>query len=126
MKKNIFKVLLLALLVTTTLYLSNLMVNASSPSFGISSSKPTPIKHKYIKAKKSINMYRRTNFKSSNIIKRFNKKDFPMFQVISQIKDKDNILKYYVVQINPKTKKPISKKYGFITSNKKFITVLNK
>ncbi|KOY78436.1 hypothetical protein [Apilactobacillus kunkeei] len=126
MKKNIFKVLLFALLVTTTLYHSTMLANASSPSFGTSSSKPTPIKHKYIKAKKAINMYRRTNFKSSNIIKRFNKNDHPIFQVISQIKDEDNILKYYVIQINPKTKKAIFKKYGFITSNKKIVSILNK
>lgn len=71
-------------------------------------------------------MYRRTNFKSSNIIKRFNKNDHPIFQVISQIKDEDNILKYYVIQINPKTKKAIFKKYGFITSNKKIVSILNK
>lgn len=71
-------------------------------------------------------MYRRTSFKTSNIIKRFRKNNLPTFQLISQIKDKNNVLKYYVIQINPKTKKVISKKYGFITSNKKFVTVLNK
>lgn len=125
MKKIILKVLLLSSLCIIPLYYST-VANASSPSFGTSSSKPTPLNDKYIKVKKSINMYRRTSFKTSNIIKRFKKNNLPTFQLISQIKDKNNVLKYYVIQINPKTKKVISKKYGFITSNKKFVTVLNK
>lgn len=125
MKKIILKVLLLSSLCIIPLYYST-DANASSPSFGTSSSKPTPLNDKYIKVKKSINMYRRTSFKTSNIIKRFKKNNLPTFQLISQIKDKNNVLKYYVIQINPKTKKVISKKYGFITSNKKFVTVLNK
>lgn len=105
---------------------TNNNTNTTIDSHKNNAGKPTVTYGKFI-ATRGLNLYKKNAFTKQNRIKNFKKAsgaNRPLFKVLKEVTSSINTPRYYVVQINPKTKKEIKGSRGYITAKTNYVTPL--